>query len=145
MERLYPGVSSWVRGFCTVALVSVCFASCTSVPPAVPPGEPAATEPYPEHHRLYAGGINFFNKGDFPNSIRVLEQVWVRDPGYLEVSAYLSRAYLFAGLELYAEGYYQPAIDMWESVFAVYPGHEKAHRYITRATDEMRRLDAARK
>jgi len=87
--------------------------------------------------------MNLFNKGDFGNAISLLEQVWVRDPAYLDVSEYLSRAYLYAGLELYAEGYYQPAIEMWESVFAVYPGHEKARRYIERATDEMRRIDDA--
>jgi len=116
------------------------------VPPVTPPAEPTTAEPYPEYHRLYAGGVNFFNSGDFPNAIRVLEQVWVRDPGYLEVSEYLSLSYLYAGLEHYAEGRYQIAIDTWESIFAVYPGHQKARRYIARATDEMRRLDdAARK
>ena len=132
-----------MRGFCAVALASVCVAACTSVPPAAPPTEPAVVEPYPEYHRLYAGGMNLFNKGDFPNAIRVLEQVWVRAPGYLEVSSYLSRAYLFAGLEYYAEGRYALALEMWESVLSVYPGHEKARRYIARATDEMRRLDDA--
>ena len=129
-----------------MVLLCLCVAACTTAPHPAPAPEPAQTDAYPEYHRLYAGGVNFLNKGDFPNAIRVLEQVWVRDPAYREVASSLARAYLFAGLEYYAEGRYPLAIEMWENVLSVNPGHAKARRYIARARDERRRLDdAARK
>jgi len=118
------------------------FAACASTPPVadtpiVPPVDDSRLE---EMHKKYAGGRNFYNKGDFELAIHTLDPVWLWNPGYEDVTSYLSRSLLYSGLEFYADQRYPVAIDRWERALAVDPGNAKAERYIARARQELQKL-----
>jgi tetratricopeptide (TPR) repeat protein len=98
---------------------------------------------FEEMHKKYAGGRNFYNKGDFEHAIRTLEPVWLWNPNYEEVASYLTRSLLLSGLELYADQRYNIAIDRWKKALMVDPGNAKAERYLVRAREELQRIGQA--
>lgn len=89
----------------------------------------------------YERGIESFTRSDFRNAIKVWEEVWKLDPEFENVSEYLTKAYQFLGMELYAGQRYEKALEMWERILLVDPGNGKAQRYITRTKEEISGLE----
>ena len=125
-----------------IVVATACLAACAASPrvakkPAVPPADYSRID---EMHNKYAGGRNYYNKGDFERAIGTLEPVWVWNPGYEQVASYLTRSLLLSGLEFYAEQHYTEAIDRWDRALAVDPGNDKAERYLARAREELKTI-----
>lgn len=90
--------------------------------------------------KSYRAGISYFEKGDFKRAIAGLSDVWAVDPQFHNVSQLLSKAYLFVGMNYYAEQNYTQAITMWEKALTVDPTNTKAERYLRKASEEARKL-----
>lgn len=88
----------------------------------------------------YASGLKHFDDGDFEMAIKDLSFVWTAEPTFHNVSSLLSRAYMFVGMNHYAEQNYADAISMWERALTVDPENRKAERYIRMASEEARKL-----
>ncbi len=88
----------------------------------------------------YAEGVAAFESGDFRAATRALSQVWAADPNYNNAVSLLARAYLLLGMQHYAAGRYDEAIDIWERALTVQPDNTKARRYLTKAKEEASRL-----
>lgn len=97
----------------------------------------------PELEKKYAEGMNAFKKGDFDGSIRALSAVWAQDPDFHNVSSLLAKAYLFVGMNYYSDQNYSEAIQVWERALTVDPNNNKARRYLSKVSEEVRKLGGA--
>jgi tetratricopeptide (TPR) repeat protein len=114
---------------------------------AKPEPEPVATKPTPQPtvnrpalERKYNEGIKSFNSGDFNQAIRSLSDIWTQDPNFHKVSSLLVKAYLFVGMNYYADQNYAEAIRLWERALTVDPNNSKTKRYLSKANEEVRKL-----
>ena len=145
MTKRYRGIigNRWKLPVIIVAVS--CLAACATPPPV----ENSPTVPYVDYTRTkemkkkYAGGRNFYNKGDFEHAILTLEPVWRWNPNHEEVSSYLVRSLLLSGLEFYAEQQYLSAIDRWKKALTIDPDNPKAKRYLARARLEVQKIGQA--
>jgi tetratricopeptide (TPR) repeat protein len=90
--------------------------------------------------KRYGMGIEYFDNGDFTAAIKALSEVWAVDAKFRNVSPLLAKAYLFVGMNYYAEQNYGQAIMMWEKALTVDPKNSKAERYLRKASEEARAL-----
>ena len=90
----------------------------------------------------YRRGMKLFDEGDFDEAIKSFLKVWTVDPDYYNVSALLTKAYLFVGMRLYADYKYTEAIEMWQKSLAIDPGNNKAKRYLSKADEELQKLSS---
>jgi tetratricopeptide (TPR) repeat protein len=112
-----------------------------AVSPAPPP-TPAADVDEAVLSPRYREGVRRFEEGDFAAAAKELQVVWTAAPGYRDVTATLTRAYLLLGMRAYSDGRYDEAIATWEKALTVDPGNGKARRYLKNARDEASRLGA---
>ena len=99
--------------------------------------------------QLLAKGLNYFERGDYLTARSIFQQVLAKEPSNTSARTYLARIEnelnlrieeLFnTGLEKYAEGAYEEAIQEWKKIFQIDPNHESAKKYIKNAQE---RIDA---
>ena len=96
-----------------------------------------------------------FNQGDLESAIKAYKKVLLLDPYQAEAKAAISkidslkqtglrpgdenRLYL-QGIELYTEGKYSDAIQTWEKVLQLDPGHDKAKMNIEKAKRKLQSI-----
>ena len=57
------------------------------------------------------------------------------------LTALLTKAYLLVGMNYYSAQNYKEAISVWEMALSVDPDNRKVRRYLSKANEEVRRLD----
>lgn len=104
-----------------------------------PPVKTVTDEQRREAERLYEQAINAVSQRRSDDAIRYLELVWTIDPGHQRVVEHLKREYLTRGMEFFADGDLDRAVDLWERVLRVDPNDERAKGYLTRAREQATR------
>jgi tetratricopeptide (TPR) repeat protein len=89
----------------------------------------------------YNQGMKHFDDGDFDLAIESFRDVWSTDPNFHNVTALLTKAYLLVGMTHYSDQNYHSAIRVWEMALTVDPDNSKAKRYLSKANEELKRLD----
>jgi tetratricopeptide (TPR) repeat protein len=92
-----------------------------------------------EAKRLYDQALEAVSQRRSDDAIRYLELVWAIDPDYQRVGDHLKREYLTRGMEFFADGDLERAVDLWERVLRVDPDDERARGYLTRAREQATR------
>jgi len=92
-----------------------------------------------EAERLYKQAIDAVSARRSDDAIRYLELIWSIDPGYPHVADHLKREYLTRGMEYFADGDLDKAVDLWERVLRVDPDDKRARGYLTRAREQANR------
>ncbi|MDH3380705.1 MAG: tetratricopeptide repeat protein, partial [Gammaproteobacteria bacterium] len=119
-------------------------AETTTSKPEPAPRKTQVTRPpvnRPLLERKYTQGMSAFNDGKFSEAIKSFSEVWAHDPAFHNVSSLLIKAYLFVGMNYYSDQNYSDAIRIWERALVVDPNNSKAKRYLSKANEELRRLD----
>ena len=95
-------------------------------------GAPARMDPS-ELNDLYRRGIESSQAERSEDAIRYFELVYSASPDYAQVAENLVREYLNLGMERFAKGDLDEAIDVWQRAIEVDPSDEKARGYLERA------------
>ncbi|HEY6221666.1 MAG TPA: hypothetical protein VIX13_03940 [Candidatus Eisenbacteria bacterium] len=99
--------------------------------------------PTPEQDRevetLYRGGQTAMQERRLDDALRYWELVWSLRPGYKRVDEYLKREYLMRGMEFFASGKLDEAVNCWQRVLQVDPKDSRAAGYIARARTQQAR------
>lgn len=103
---------------------------------APPPPRMLAAAEERELDRLYQEGLRAFSNREFDRAIRSWKAVWVAMPAFADVADNLIKAYLYEGVELYARGNYEAALERCRRVLEIDPSNEKALRYLRRIQEE---------
>jgi tetratricopeptide (TPR) repeat protein len=111
----------------------------TTPTPDVPVAKVVTDEQRREAGRLYKQAIDAVSQRRSDDAIRYLELVWTIDPDYQRVADHLKREYLTRGMEFFADGELDKAVDLWERVLRVDPSDERARGYLTRAREQATR------
>ena len=88
----------------------------------------------------YSEGLRYFDEGRYDEAVRRFHDIWAAAPDYHNVTALLTKTYLFMGMKKYSEENYREAIINWEKALTVDPDNPKARRYLLKARDEAGRL-----
>jgi tetratricopeptide (TPR) repeat protein len=92
-----------------------------------------------EVESLYASGIAAMREGRAEDALRCWELVWSARPGYRQVKDYLKAEYLARGMEAFATGYLEKAVEHWQRAMEVDPGDPRARGYLERAQKQIAR------
>jgi tetratricopeptide (TPR) repeat protein len=111
-------------------------ASRSTAPPA---SGRASAIPANEIAAMYQAGLRASSQRRSEEARRYWEIVWYADPDYGQVREYLKREYLMSGMELFAAGKLEEAVDQWEKVLQVDPSDRRAAGYISRARTQQSR------
>ncbi|MDH3216064.1 MAG: hypothetical protein OEN01_07200 [Candidatus Krumholzibacteria bacterium] len=90
--------------------------------------------------RKYQQGMEAFGRGDFEEAVSAFQSVWAADPTFHNISALLSKAYLFMGMRHYAKEQYAEALDIWTKLLRIDPNNAKAKRYLEETQKEFDKL-----
>ncbi len=82
---------------------------------------------------LYRRGMQSSQNGRSADAIRFFELVFADAPNYAQVRENLVREYLTVGMEQFAAGKLEEAIDLWTRAVDADPGNAKAQGYLERA------------
>jgi tetratricopeptide (TPR) repeat protein len=96
-------------------------------------------EEHREAERLYRSALEAVSQRRTDDAIRYLELVWAIDPDFERVGEHLKREYLTRGMEFFADGNLDRAIDLWERVLRVDPDDARAKGYLSRAREQAAR------
>jgi len=112
-------------------------------PQTNPSGAPTRPPLTPERRReiadLYQRGLTALEERRNEDAIRYWEIVAAADPDYLEVRDRLKDQYLMAGMDAFAEGNLDGAIDVWERALVLDPNDERTQGYLVRARQQLAR------
>jgi len=92
-----------------------------------------------EAERLYRRAIIAISNKRSDEAIRYLELVWSIDPEYQSVSEHLKREYITRGMEYFADGAFEKAVEMWENALRIDPNDQRAKGYLSRAREQATR------
>jgi len=99
----------------------------------------------PERRRelddLYRRGVAALADDRRDEAVRYWEVVWAADPDHHQVRESLGREYLTRGMEAYATGDLQAAIDRWQEARRVDPTDARALGYLERAQQQLARME----
>jgi tetratricopeptide (TPR) repeat protein len=101
--------------------------------------EPLTEERKREIRHLHERGIKAMSENHTEDAIRYFEFVWSIDPDYQSVALHLKRLYLMNGMEYFADGKLDKAVQQWENVLKVDPADEQAIGYLSRAREQVAR------
>ena len=65
--------------------------------------------------------------------------MWSFDPNYERVREHLRREYTTRGMELFADGDLNDAIQQWQNALRVDPSDERVLAYLSRAQEQLAR------
>jgi tetratricopeptide (TPR) repeat protein len=105
----------------------------TPTPPALTP------ERRKEVEALYRRGVQAMEEGRTADAVQYWELVWSFDPDHERVQEHLKREYMTLGLEQYARGALEAAIDEWQKALQVDPTDPRALAYLQRAREQLSR------
>jgi len=88
---------------------------------------------------LYQRGLAALRAQRDDDALRYLELVWSSRPDYREAAAYLKREYLTRGMEAFAAGRLDAAVELWQRVLRVDPNDERARGYLDRVQKQRER------
>jgi len=91
--------------------------------------------------KFYNQGIQSYNEGNYMEAIESWKKVLEVDAGHLNVKQLCIEAHLAQGIIYYREDELERAIGQWEQVLLLEPQHEKAQKYLKRATIKHKRLE----
>lgn len=110
----------------------------TTAPPAV--AEPhLSPERQKEVEDLYRRGVSAMEEGRAADAVHYWEIVWSFDPDYERVQEHLKREYMTMGLEQFARGSLENAIEQWQKALQVDPSDQRARAYLQRAREQLSR------
>jgi tetratricopeptide (TPR) repeat protein len=92
-----------------------------------------------EMEYLYKKGMAALEAGRRQDATKYLELVWSMDPKYQRVSDHLKREYLMRGMEYFADGYLEEAVEFWENALRIDPADRRVIGYLTRAREQISR------
>jgi len=92
-----------------------------------------------EMEHLYKKGMAALSEGRSRDAMNYLELVWSMDPQYQHVSEHLKREYLTRGMEYFADGYLEQAVEYWENALRIDPSDRRVIGYLTRAREQIAR------
>lgn len=92
-----------------------------------------------EIDELYRRGGAAMQEGRSVDAVRYWELVWAFDPHYERVREHLKREYMTMGLEHFARGALDAAIEQWQKALRVDPTDERALAYLQRAQEQRSR------
>jgi tetratricopeptide (TPR) repeat protein len=110
-------------------------AAAAAAPPALDP------ERRRELEDLYQRGIAALADGRRSEAVGYWEVVWAADPAHHQACESLAREYLTRGMEAYATGDLQTAIDQWQEARRVAPHDARALGYLERAQQQLARME----
>ena len=90
--------------------------------------------------KFYTQGIQSYNEGNYIEAIKSWKRVLEVAGGYLNVRQLSIEAHLAQGILYYREDKLERAIGQWKQVLLLQPEHEKAQKYLKRATTKQKRL-----
>lgn len=90
---------------------------------------------------LFRRGVTALADGRRDEAVRYWEVVWAADPDHHQVRESLGREYLTRGMEAYATGDLQAAIDRWQEARRVDPADARALGYLERAQQQLARME----
>lgn len=107
--------------------------------PASPVAEttPPVPAPVPHLAGLYQEALTATRSGRHNEALRCWEQLWSACPEYEDVSELLKREYQVRGLESFAVGKLDEAVQFWKKALAIDSQDRRTRAYIERA-DELR-------
>lgn len=88
---------------------------------------------------LYQRGLAALQDGRGREAVRYWELVWSFDPDYERVREHLRREYTTQGMELFARGNLNDAIQQWQNALRVDPSDPRALAYLSRAQEQLAR------
>ncbi len=117
----------------------------SSLPAAVPsPPTPSYGSLSPERQReisdLYRRGMSEAERNRRDNALRYWEMVWSEAPDYQQVADHLKGEYLARGMEAFAAGDLDRAIQYWEDTQKIDPNDARARGYLARAQEQRTRI-----
>ena len=138
-QKIRQGISDLVRNRDAAAAAEKAAEATTIEPLPVATQRPptVATKALEEK---YNRGMEYFNKGELEEAVKVFMEVWSADPNYHDVSKLLTKAYLLIGMRAYARDQYAEAVAVWKRVLVIDPDNVKARRYLNRTNEEFRKL-----
>ena len=77
------------------------------------------------------------------DAIRCWELVLSAEPDYRQVADHLKQEYLAQGMEAFADGRLNRAIDLWEKAKTVAPNDPRVNGYLERAYEHKARIRTA--
>lgn len=86
---------------------------------------------------LYRRGQEAAAAGRSDEAIRYWELIWSKQPGYQQVDEYLKNEYLMMGMEVFAEGSLEEAVELWQKALRIDPSDERALGYLARAREQL--------
>ncbi|UCD20204.1 MAG: tetratricopeptide repeat protein, partial [candidate division WOR-3 bacterium] len=92
-----------------------------------------------EIKHLYERGMNAMSENNNQDAIRYFELAWSIDHNYQGVVEHLKRMYLMQGMEYFADGKLDKAVQQWENALRVDPTDERAIGYLSRAREQVAR------
>jgi tetratricopeptide (TPR) repeat protein len=92
-----------------------------------------------EVEALYASGLEAMQNERADDALRCWELVWSAQPGYRQVAEYLEAEHLTRGMEAFASGYLEKAVDHWQRALEVDPNDPRARGYLERARKQITR------
>jgi tetratricopeptide (TPR) repeat protein len=97
----------------------------------------------PERQReiadLYERGLAALGENRGEDAIRYWEIVAGADPDYLDVRSRLKEQYLMTGMDAFAAGNLDGAIDVWERALLLDPEDARTQGYLVRARQQLAR------
>ena len=113
--------------------------------PARPTLESLSLKRRSEIAELYRRGADAAEAGRRSDAILYWEMVWSAVPDYRQVSELIKQEYLAQGMEAFADGRLDQAIDTWEKALVVAPEDARVLGYIERAYEHKARIRASRR
>ncbi|MDD5066012.1 MAG: tetratricopeptide repeat protein [bacterium] len=110
----------------------------------------------------YSSGLAYYEQGDYKKAIDEFNKIVNLKGSYKDTNLLLTKArkiyekkvaketelsqqkvqeFLFNGIKLYRDGKLKEAVSEWEKVLRVYPDHQKALKYISRAKYKLSQLE----
>ena len=125
---------------------------------ATPPDDPPATPDLPsesviatapelsdaerdELESMVQRGIRAAEAGRNDEALRYWTFVWQRDPSLGSVGDLLEQEYVTRGMESFAAGSLEDAIEAWKSALEIDPEDERTVRYLHRAYEKLHRFE----
>ncbi|MCP4545043.1 MAG: hypothetical protein GY835_01100 [bacterium] len=86
---------------------------------------------------LYSRGQNAATAGRMDEALHYWELVWAKAPDYQQVAGYLLDEYLMRGMEVFAEGRLEDAVELWQQALRIDVADERALGYLARANEQL--------
>ena len=111
---------------------------------ATPPPPPVVTDPAPADTTaladLWERATRARAEGRYPQALELLATLWETAPGYRDVAGMLEEEYRAQGLDAFARGRTEEAIEWWERALRVDPEDPKTRGYLQHARTQQSKL-----